>query len=354
MQIQTKKYIFNKIPQLPIVSKPLTTVSSIDTISFKGFRSKEAKSIVALDLDESLTHGSNAEIQKVIELTKKANATLVYATGRNLEKFYETQKKLACKGIDLPLPDFLVARNGLYIYENKNGELVQDSGWETKLTQAFNRDKILNSVKEIAFQPKYLMPDCKNRPANDFNNSKICHFSFWESPKMVQFICDSSISNNIERILQKRLNTDGIKARIIKQKFTKEECDRLCNAEQLEIINPRYSKKNMCTQIDITAANKADGVKYIKDQLGVFDEEILTAGNGMNDKSLVDMTKQNSIFICLGNAMMNLKNYVLKLKNNPNNKFTENSILVQKKGTAGIIEGMETVFKKYRPDLNLN
>ena len=351
MQIQATKRTANKLLQPQLISKPLITASSIDTISFGGFRSKEAKSIVALDLDESLTHGTNAEIQKVVELAQKANATLVYATGRNLEKFYESQKKLASKGINLPLPQFLVARNGLYIYKNIDGKLIQDQEWEDKLTKSFNKDAILNSVRKIALQPKYLMPDYKNSRANDFLSSKICHFSFWASPKMVQFICDSSISHNIERILEKKLKEDGINVRIIKQKFTKEECDRLCTAEQLEIINPRYSKKNMCTQIDITAANKADGVKHIQDQLGILDEEILTAGDGMNDKSLVDMTKQNSIFICLGNAMIGLKSYVKKLKLQ-SSQGSENLILVPKEGAAGIAEGMETVFKNFRCDLS--
>lgn len=180
---------------------------------------------------------------------------------------------------------------------------------------------------------------------------KLCEFSFWPSDKMVQYVCDASISDEIEHILEQQLKADGIQARIIKQEFTKEECDRLCTPEQLQIITPRYSSRNTYTQIDITAANKADGIKYVQDKLGVSDNEVLASGDGLNDKSLVDMTRQGSVFICLANAMEGLKRYVTELRQQSSNPFSQNLIMVQNAGAAGIAEGIESIFKRFRPDL---
>lgn len=126
MQIcsKTSNFTYNLHNQVLLNSR-MRIEHSADKVSFRGFQSEHAKSIIALDLDASLLHGTGEEIIRVLKLAQKASATVVYATGRNLEQFRKLEK-LERQGIDLPNPQFLVARNGLYVYQNTDGRMVKD------------------------------------------------------------------------------------------------------------------------------------------------------------------------------------------------------------------------------------
>lgn len=322
-----------------------------DNISFSGLHNLKAKSLFCFDLDGSLVNGAvehlNEYIKKILEFQKKKNGILVYNTGRNLDKFTQLQTELAQKQVHLPTPDYLIARNGLYIYENKNGKLIENNQWNEHLAKTFDAQKIDKIMEKMALQPKYIMPKEKIKlhnidPKNNTTISKICKFEFWPSPKMVQYVIDSSLSNDIEKLINKQLKPENMRYRLINQIFSKEICDKVCTKEQLDIINPRYSNDNYMTQLDITSANKADGIQFLKKQLKIPYNEIVMAGDDANDISAAALTQKGAYFICV-NPTKPLEEFVNKLKAKLNNKFTENVIIAENKGIVGIFEGMNSL-----------
>ena len=174
---------------------------------------------------------------------------------------------------------------------------------------------------------------------NDFLSSKICAFEFWPSSRMTQFVCDNSISDDVLKLLKNKFKNDGIKARIIQQRFTREECEKLCTPEQLSLISPRYSGRDYMTQIDVTAANKGDGVEFIQNKLKIPNNEIIMAGDGENDISMAKLSKKGRNFIGVAGLSKFLENY-LKTLIQDNNNLKHNIILAKNEGLAGIIEGI--------------
>lgn len=314
--------------------------------SFKGLRSKDSRALLALDLDGTFAHGTNEDIQRVLDLAKKTNAIIAYVTGRTPEKVEKLRATLSQKNIILPPSGFSISRNGLQIYDNK---FIEDKEWLEKCTSSFEEKRIIASVNEFSLKRENIMPYARHKKQPILKDSKLCPYSFWPVPNMISFICDASLSEKIENLLHKKLTTDGIQNfRITRQIFTKKICDEFCNAEQLEIINPRYSKDFKSTQIDITAANKADGVRYLAQKLSIPKNEILMAGDDLNDISMAHMVNEGSFFVRVANCVEEFRTLTAKIKDK--NPF--NMILATKEGAAGIAEGIETVLAKFRPDLN--
>lgn len=313
------------------------------TTSFKGFRGS-GRALFVGDIDGTVEVGAQTYLAPFLNLLKQCRAHLVFASGRSLEKFGEIQANFAKSNVDFPTPEFLITQNGAHIYKNTNGKLVEDQEWSDRLSQSFNREKVMASVKELAFQPEYLMPGVKYTGKEDFSKSKLCSFEFWPTPRRLQFIADESISDTIFRTIKDKLKADGISARVLRQFFTKEECDRVCNPEQLGIVNPRYGNKDFITQIDITAANKGDGVEFVRNKLGVSDYAM--AGNDANDISMAKLTLDSQgkspIFIGVGNRTKPLETYMINLINE--NPTLANSLMLPKQeGLAGIIEAINKV-----------
>lgn len=308
---------------------------------FSGFHSS-GKALFVGDLDGTVALGAKDCLAPFLKLLKECQARLVFASGRSLEKFSELQADLAKENAHLPTPEFLITQNGSHIYKNKNGKLIEDQEWSDRLTRSFSREKVLASIKELAFQPEYLMPNAKFNGGNDFSQSKLCTFEFWPTPRRLQFIADSSISDSIFRTIKDKLKNEGIAARVLKQFFSREECDKVCNAEQRAIMDPRYGKNDYITQIDITAANKGDGVEFVQDRLRMPNNEVVMAGNDANDISMAKLALNGKTFIAVGNRTQPLEKYMLNLINE-NKNLENNLILPKQEGLSGIIEGINQI-----------
>ena len=92
---------------------------SYKNISFNGIENPDAPCMFVYDLDGTLANGNNTQINDVLEISKKRNAKIIYATGRELEEFKMLQSELSSKGIRLYFPDFLVANNSVEIVAPK-------------------------------------------------------------------------------------------------------------------------------------------------------------------------------------------------------------------------------------------
>lgn len=304
-------------------------------ISFNGLHKNDKPCLFVFDLDGTFAHGTTKDIEKITKLKQEKNATLVYATGRNLEKFSKLQNDLSKKNIKLPLPDYLIARNGLFIYKNTNDELVEDKEWIDIIYKDFPKEKVLDLVKDIAFTEEYALTPDSEKPTR-FEDSKLCQFEFWGSDRMLQFVCDNSIDKKTEQTLNKILKENNIQATVLRQEFPKWMWDKLSTPEQLAVVNPRYNGKDYCTQIDILPKDKAQAVKFIQQQkLNIPNEEVIIAGNDDNDITMAHLSTQGLNFIALANSSERLKETCKALQ-----KKQASIYLAHKNGTKGILEGI--------------
>lgn len=309
--------------------------------SFKGFHSA-GKALFIGDIDGTVALGAETNLPSFLNILKQCQARLIFASGRSLEKFQELQADFGKRHVRFPTPEFLITQNGAHIYKDVKGSFVEDTEWSGRVSKAFDKERILKSISEIAFKPENAMPGQRFDGIDDFKKSKLCSFEFWPTPMRLQFIADSSISGTIFREIKDKLKADGIEARVIKQCFSKAENDTTCNAAQRAIMESRYGKDGYVTQIDIAAANKGDGVEFIQSKYNIPDSEVIMAGNDANDISMARLTRENKTFIGVGNRTEQLTKYILRLINE--NKSLENNLIMpQHEGLAGIVEGINKV-----------
>jgi len=313
---------------------------SNETISFKGLKGGLRKCMFALDQDGTMAHATNCDIQEILAHADDKNAVLVYPTGRNLKKFEELRREMSEKSVLIPTPEFLLGNNGLLLFRKVNNRLIEYSDWINRLKSTFDKDKIAKITEDIAFSKPFKMENASVKDFKEKNTSasKLCKFEFWTAPNMLQFLCDSTIADDIDKVIQEELTKNKLTARIIKQVFPKAEWDRHCNSRQLALVEPRYDKQNNCTQLDIVAAHKGDAIEFLGQKLGIPHSEIYCAGNDLNDISMAELTDKGSHFTCVANSMGLFKDWVNNFKTKAINP--KNILIANKEGAAGIVEGI--------------
>ena len=350
---------YSPIPSASMQQKQAKYSNTTDTVSFSGLKSKGNECLFVFDLDGTFIEGSNEDIKEILMLQKEKQAILTYATGQTLTDFAECQKKLKGKGVILPTPKYLISNNGQFVYENINGKLVQDMNWthELEMKTNFNRDEIGKTIKSIGQKPEYKFdentfkklkrrPDFQERKKidRDFWNSKISYYEWRASPYMLEYIVSPNTDlDKLQKTIEDNLKSQGRNVKFISNKFDKTIVNECPKNILLKCRPFREDSEGAVTALFVCAADKADGVEYVKNKLKIPDSEILKAGNDTNDISLAESTKSGSFFICVSNAAEKLKEYVIKLKNNAENEFPDNLINVKKPGASGIIEGINTI-----------
>ena len=103
------------------------------------------KKLLITDIDNTLT-GDSAALEKFLEFFEKSRQRigLGFATGRSIEMTTEILKEL-----NIPTPDILITSVGSEIYYA--GEKLQDPGWRTHIRKKWEREKIVQLLKEVSF-----------------------------------------------------------------------------------------------------------------------------------------------------------------------------------------------------------
>lgn len=318
--------------------QPLKTKNQMNKTSFNGFH-VDGKALFIGDLDGTIAHRTRENLRTFLNLIKKHQTYLTFSTGRNIEKFKELQTQLNAQGVNLPNPRYLITQNGAHVYKQHKGIFMEDKEWADTLKHSFNRPKILESIRDLAFQPEYLFPGAKPKNGMDFSASKLCPFEFWPTPHRLQFIVDGSVSESILRTLKDKLASEGISARVIKQFFTKDECHKFFSPEDNALFDKRYAGKDYITQIDIAASNKGDGAEFVQKKLNIPDEETVLAGDDANDISMARLALSGKNFIGVGNRKQPLDKYMKYLiEKNPN--LSGKLFFPKEEGLGGIVEGI--------------
>ena len=320
-------------------------------VQFSGWQQLESKCLGVFDLDNSLMHGTNEEIKKIIETVYQRNGINVYATGNTLEQVLNKQKKLASEGIYLPTPDYLISNNGQFIYKNIEGFLVKDVHYEAMLKSKtnFQSKKVLELMKTFANSPKYkfnnqeynqltLLENFESIKASDpdFYKSKITHYLWSPSDFMSEYIIASGVNiKGFQRDIQKKLADIGIKTKFIENLFPVKIVDECPKSILLQSHSLRPSNDGSITAMFLCPADKADGVKYLKSKFNIAYKEILMAGDDDNDISMAKLAKKGAHFVAVNNASNRLRIACLNVKTKLGSIF-----ISQYEGAKGIIEGM--------------
>jgi sucrose-phosphate synthase len=98
------------------------------------------------DIDHTLIGENNPRLSDLINMLEVNKEFLCFgvATGRTIDSTVKYLGKY-----EIPFPDVIIASVGSEIYYGK--QLIYDKGWETHISFKWNRDKIVETLKEIDF-----------------------------------------------------------------------------------------------------------------------------------------------------------------------------------------------------------
>jgi sucrose-phosphate synthase len=111
-----------------------------------GRRLAKLNYFIVANIDNTLVGDNNQHLTEFLTLLQKNREHVGFglATGRTIESATEFLKKQ-----NVPLPDVLIAAVGAEIYYGKN--LHHGRGWETHISAKWNRDKIVDLLKDLTF-----------------------------------------------------------------------------------------------------------------------------------------------------------------------------------------------------------
>lgn len=327
-------------------------LSSFRPTHFQGIHAPKAKALFVFDLDGTFAEGTESEIQAILRFQQQKNGILVYATGRTLKEFYKLQAKLKETGGYLPLPQYLITNNGQFLYEQRDGVLIEDKAWERYLQEKtnFNRSIVYDTMKALAHRKEYLLNhkkyehqvDVKLLQAQDpdFWKSKISYYQWNPSKFMVEFFVSPDIEiEALKAQISEHLNQKGITTKFILNRYPKPIMDACSSDIRLQTQPIRQDQHGTVTALFLCPADKADGVEYIRAKNNIAAPEVILAGNDTNDVSLAHFVQQGAYFIGVGNAHQILLDCIKKLKA----QWSNNVIVAKQTGAAGILEGLNEI-----------
>ena len=129
----------------------------------------------------------------------------------------------------------------------------------------------------------------------------------------------------------------GCKVKFRENHYSKPVMDACNESILLQANTLRRFEDGSMNALFLCAADKSDGIDFIRKSKGINFSEILMAGNDDNDIPMAKLAQKGAKFICLNDASTRLINYCKSLK--------ENVLVAVKNGADAIIEGLE-VFTK--------
>lgn len=322
----------------------------LNNSSFKGLKTPNLKSMFVFDLDGTLATATNNQMKMIFDKSKDCNSYIVYATGRTLKEVQKLQNKLFLKGITLPNPDYLVANNGQFLYENIDNILVESMQYQEQLQQKtnYNRDIVTDLMKNFSQRNKYKYTDSEltqlvnldevKNSDPDFYNSKISYYEWNPSKNMAEYFLSHDVNTKeLKKEIVEELAKRNIKVKFRENHYTKPIMDACNESILLQANNLRRHKDGSMTALFLCAADKSDGIDFIRKTQRVDFSEILMAGNDDNDIPMAKLTQRGAKFICLSDSSKDLIIYCQKLK--------ENCFLSLRHGAEAILDGLQ-IFTK--------
>ena len=137
----------------------------------------------------------------------------------------------------------------------------------------------------------------------------------------------------INALVKELLALYGIHVKFRENHYTKPIMDACKKSILLQSNKLRRHSDGSMTALFLCAADKADGIEFIRKNTNVNYQDILMAGNDDNDVPMANLTEKGANFICLNNSSQRLKNYCLILKKGIFNSCSE--------GANAILDGIK-------------
>lgn len=317
-----------------------------NNISFSGLKTPETKSMFVFDLDGTLATATSEQLRTIFNKARACNSEIVYATGRTYKEYVKLKNELARENINLLEPDYLIANNGQFLYENVDGLLLENLDYQKQLMQKTNYDRevVTQTIKDFAKSDKYRytqeeLSKLKNLDEvrfsdPEFFDSKITYYEWNASKNMAEYFVAHDVDvEEFKKEVSKALAKKGCKVKFRENIYLKQAMDECNENILLQANNLRRHKNGSMKALFVSAADKSDGIDYIRKNRGIDFSEIIMAGNDDNDIPMAELAHKGAKFICLKDASSCLSNYCKNVK--------ENVFMAFKKGAEAIIEGLE-------------
>jgi len=216
-----------------ILSKDLTKKNTFATVGKRLFL---AEKLIITDIDNTLL-GDEDQTIKFSEILRNSHKEIRFAvaTGRTVESALEilTEKNVLH-------PDIIISSVGSEIYYNREGHLIYSKGWDAHISNQWNRDKIVEILKEIKF-----LTYQEEKTQRKF--------------KVSYYVQENE--NHVEKV-RELLISEKIKANII-----------FSHGQYLDILPYR--------------ASKGKAIRYLAYRWNIPYENILVAGDSGNDEEML-------------------------------------------------------------------
>ena len=315
-------------------------------ISFCGLRNPQTKAMFVFDLDGTLATASKKQMLDIFKYAKRKNAQVIYATGRTYKEFVKLQNKLEQNGIIMPNPNYLIANNGQFLYENIDGCLIENIQYQKEIQQRTNydRDIVTKTMQYLSQSDKYTYSEDELASLDNlqeiqkadpvFYKSKISYYEWNPSQNMAEYFLAHDIDiKALKSEITGLLAQKGIKVRFRENHYTKPIMDACKKSILLQSNKLRRHPDGSMTALFLCAADKAEGIEFIRKNENINYQDILMAGNDDNDMPMANLTNKGANFICLNNSSQRLKNYCLQLKGRIFNSCLE--------GAKAILDGIK-------------
>lgn len=295
------------------------------------------------DLDESLLDGSQIARDKVMGFSRSGGRSMFYSSLRNIEKI---QEKITDG--TLIMPDGAVAGEGINIYSVVNNSFKEIESWSQRLIQMFHKDKIRGFALDFArlnrmTPSEYLKVEKVNMPEiqRNFDGLRITEYETYGSPLNISFMFAPGVSKEaFEKEAVKYLADNKISGDVKFRTFDPEwiSPERLNSyftprvARDMKTIGMPMRKEDGSLDVAFITAktNKGDASEYLREQLGLRAENVLSAGDNVGDFSHA----QKGYFFIPLNPTKALQELISKM---PDKKRIVN---VNQGGAEGILEAI--------------
>ena len=289
--------------------------------------------LIVLDLDGTLLNSKgelSKENEEAIKKAKNKGIKIAICSGRILPAI-----RNIC--LERGIGDYLISGNGSQIYEVEKNEIIyencMDKDMALKLIKFCEENSIYYSISAensiIASSLSYNVLAYNNENYRKINENKTKinltqniyeYVNSYDGNKFIKFtICDNN-KNILNKIIEKLKKIKGIDV----IEFPHMAIKNIQNGNENIGITYYY------VEIINAKANKWEATKILANKLGINDSEIVSFGDNINDKELI----QNS---GLGFAMENASEYVKNIADKITTKNDENGVA---KGIEEILRNM--------------
>ena len=207
-----------------------------NTFAPVGRKLMDIDKFIISDIDHTLL-GDDEAVQKFVSVIEKMHHKIGFAvaTGRTV---YSASEVLVQNKV--PLPDVIISSVGSEIYYNYKGDLIFSKGWEAHISHQWNRNKIVELLKQFDF--------LNYQEESTQRKYKISYYTE-DKPDNIEKINDALIKNKL-------------KANVI-----------FSHGQFLDILPYR--------------ASKGKAIRYLSYRWNIPYENILVAGDSGNDKEML-------------------------------------------------------------------